>query len=287
MINWPKELVYDIACRRTVIVLGSGISRNSVSNNGRKPMTWEQFLFKMSRGIMPNRHINRLIREKDYLTACELIHKQIGRNSFNECLKDEYLNPGYKHSEIHERIFALDSRIVATPNFDKIYETYANHEAHASIIVKHHSDPDIAEAVRGSGRLILKIHGTIDSPDQMVFTRNEYAKARSDYDNFYSLLQALALTQTFLFLGCGVHDPDIRLLLEDIFSRHPSSRQHVFVLPRGELHKSVMSILQDSMNLLMLTYSPDNDHKELVDSVKDLVELVEANRDELKTSGNW
>ncbi|MBI4232258.1 SIR2 family protein [Candidatus Peregrinibacteria bacterium] len=287
MIIWPKEFVYDLARRRTVVVLGSGISRNSVGTNGRIPRTWEKFLLELSKDVNPKRHITRLIHEKDYLTACELILKSIGRDRFNQCLKDEFLNPGYQHSEIHKWIFALDSRIVATPNFDKIYETYANHEAHASITVKHHDDPDIAEAVRATGRLILKIHGTIDSPNQMVFTRNEYAAARSKYANFYSLLEALALTHTFLFLGCGVHDPDIRLLLEDIFCKHPSSPRHVFVIPRGDLHKQVIEILQESMNLSILTYSPDNDHKELIDSVKELSELVEAERAELKTNGNW
>lgn len=267
--------------------MGSGISRNSVGTNGRNPKTWEQFLLELSNDIKPNRHITRLIREKDYLTACELILKDIGRDRFNQRLKDEFLNPGYQDSEIHKWIFALDSRIVATPNFDKIYETYANHEAHASITVKHHYDLDIAEAVRATGRLILKIHGTIDSPNQMVFTRHEYAAARSKYTNFYSLLEALALTHTFLFLGCGVHDPDIRLLLEDIFCKHPSSPRHVFVIPRGDLHKQVIGILQESMNLSMLTYSPDDNHRALIDSVKRLSELVEAERIELKTNGNW
>ena len=46
----------------------------------------------------------------------------------------------------------------------------------------------------------------------MVFTRNEYADARNKYRDFYSIIEALAITHTFLFLGCGLNDPDTRLM---------------------------------------------------------------------------
>ena len=287
MISWPRDLISDLARRRTVLFLGSGISRNSTSSSGRQPKTWLAFLEFLSQTTNPNRHVKALIKEKDYLTACEVLKKAIGRDVFHQQLKDEFLNPAYQHAPIHEAIFKLDSRIVATPNFDKIYESYANHTAGGSIIVKHHFDPDIAEAIRGTARVILKVHGTIDSPERMIFTRKEYAEAREKYRGFYLLLEALVLTHTFLFLGCGVNDPDIRLLLEDNFFRHPSSRRHFFILPEKVLHNSVRNILQESMNLTMLTYKPAHDHKELSDSICDLIGLVENERDELKLNGNW
>ncbi len=287
MIVWPASLITDLARRRTVLFLGSGISGNSTSATGRHPKSWEQFLTDAANDVNPKRYINKLIKERDYLTACELLRNSIGRENFNQYLKSEFLTPAYKQAPIHELIFKLDSRVVATPNFDKIYETYANHQAGGSIIIKHHYDPDIAEAIRGTDRIILKIHGTIDSPDQMVFTRKEYAAAREKYRSFYSLLEALALTHTFLFMGCGLHDPDIRLLLEDTFFRHPSSRTHIFVLPTRQLHDSVISVLQESMNLTMLKYSPANNHKELGDSIAQLLGFVEAARESLRQNMNW
>ena len=160
----------------------------------------------------------------------------MGRDQFNALVTNEFLTPRFSHAPIYEAIFDLDSRIVATPNFDKIYETFANHKAAGSIRIKHHYDADIAEAIRRSDRLILKIHGTIDSPNTMIFTRQEYAAARTKYQSFYSILEALALTHTFLFLGCGTNDPDLRLLLEDNFFRHASTSPHIFVLPRKSLH---------------------------------------------------
>lgn len=287
MIDWPQELISDIARRRCVVFLGAGVSRNSANAAGRRPKSWEQFLRAAAEAISPSQHVKALLREKDYLTACEVIKRRLGRDDFVALLRDEFLAPGYAHAPIHEHIFRLDSRIVATPNFDKIYETYANHAAHASVVVKHHYDPDVTDAIRDKGRLVLKIHGSIDSPNRMIFTRSEYAAARSTYHAFYEVLDALALTHTFLFLGCGVNDPDLKLLLEDAFFRHPLSRKHMMVIPRRSLHKEVIPIVEDTMNLRILTYSAAGDHKELVDSVDALAQSVEAGRETLKGDVNW
>ena len=138
MIAWPSELIGDLGRRRTVVVLGSGISRGSTNDTGKRPKTWLDFLTDSAKLVNPNRHINSLIKQKDYLTACEVIKNAIGKEQFHQLLRDEFLNPQYTHAPTHEAIFKLDSRIVATPNFDKIYETYANHEAKGSIVVKHH-----------------------------------------------------------------------------------------------------------------------------------------------------
>lgn len=287
MLKWPEEVVSDIARRKCVLFLGSGVSRNSVNSSGRRPKTWHVFLSDLLPKISPNKHIRTLLKEKDFLTACELIKRELGSTEFTRILRDEFLTPGYESAKIHEAIFKLDSRIVATPNFDKIYETHANSQAHGSITIKHHYDPDVTNVMRESGRVILKVHGTIDSPERMIFTRKEYAKARSEYRNFYEIIEALSLTNTFVFIGCGVNDPDIKLLLEDTFFRHPSSRPHIMLQPKGELHKSVVNIVEETMNLKILLYSAAKNHIELIDSLNDLVTKVEQKRDELRADANW
>ena len=255
MIKWPKEVVSDIARRRCVVFLGSGISLNSVNAAGRRPKTWLSFLKSTLEDINPKAHIKKLLKESDYLTACEVIKRELGKEEFTRVVRDEFLNPAYQPAEIHKEIFALDSRIVATPNFDKIYETYANSEANGSIVVKQHYDADVISSIRGSERLILKVHGTIDSPSDLIFTRAEYAEARTKYSTFYEVLEALALTHTFVFLGCGVNDPDIKLLLEDTLFKHSCSRCHVMLLPKKALHDSVVGVIQDTMNLNIIQYS--------------------------------
>jgi hypothetical protein len=287
MINWPSSLVSDIARRRCVIFIGSGISKNSINAQGKSPKSWSEFLNFAKKSARSKTEITKLLKNNDFLTACEAIKMDIGQDQFNSLLIDEFLTPGFAASEYHKAIFRLDSRLVATPNFDKIYETYANNERNASIRIKHHFDGDVADALRREDRLILKIHGTIDTPNRMIFTRNEYAEARSKYSAFYKIVESLALTHTFLFLGCGVSDPDIRLLLEDIFFRHELNRPHVFTLPKNAIGKLEQSILQKTMDLQILTYDPRHSHRLLLESLNKLVEKVDLKRDELKVTGNW
>ncbi|MFK5981006.1 MAG: SIR2 family protein [Rhizobiaceae bacterium] len=287
MIDWPNDIIADIARRKCVIFLGSGVSLNSVNVDGRRPKTWEPFLRDMLPRINPNKHIKTLLKDKDYLTACEVIKRALGRQNFTREVTNEFLTPGYQPAKIHKEIFKLDSRIVATPNFDKIYETFANTEAHGSIVVKCHYDEDIGSVIRDAGRVVIKIHGTIDSPDRMIFTRAEYAEARVKYVSFYQILEALSLTHTFLFIGCGVNDPDIRLLLEDTLFRHKSARTHIMVLPQRQLHKSVIEVIQDTMNLSILSYSANDNHAELLSSLQDLNKHVAESREDLRQNSNW
>lgn len=288
MIVWPDDLVSDIARRRSVIFLGSGISRNSKTTSGRSPKTWYEFLDYAVGKLSPSpRHIKRLLKDGDYLTVCELVKMNLGRDGFNSLVIDEFLTPGYPPADIHDTLFKLDSRIVATPNFDKIYETYANHKTNGSIRVKHQYDADVVEAIRRSERLVLKVHGTIDSPNHVIFTRAEYAEARSRYSAFYSVFTALVLTHTFLFLGCGINDPDIRLLLEDSFFRHPHARPHVFVLPAKSVHGDVGKIIENTMNVKLITYNATGAHIQLKTSLDDLVERVDQERIRLQSNMNW
>jgi hypothetical protein len=285
--DWPSDLVSDIARRRCVLFIGAGISRNSENSSGRRPKTWGAFLRDAAGALTSNAPILDLIARDDFLTACEVIRTRMGRDDFVRLLRDEYLTPKYAHAKIHEHIFRIDSRIVVTPNFDKIYETYANYAANSSIVVKHHYDPDVANIIRDDGRVILKIHGSIDAPDRMIFTRSEYAKARNEHREFYHLIDVLAMTHTFLFLGTGVNDPDMRLLLEDAFFRHPWTRRHVMTVPTGELDYEVASVIERTMNLKIIRYSPANYHEELTVSAQGLAAAVEAKREELRSTLNW
>ncbi|HBZ4249771.1 hypothetical protein A3N56_14135 [Klebsiella aerogenes] len=288
MIKWPEDIITNIARRKSIIYLGSGVSRNSKNEAGRRPKTWFTLLKDMlDETAAPKAHINKLLKENDYLTACEILKKKLGLAKFVALLRDEYLTPEYDPADIHKHIFALDSRIVISPNFDKIYDTYASTQTRGSTLIKNHYDDDLLSAVKENGRLIIKAHGTIDTPEKLIFTRKEYAEARSKHSGFYEILQALAITHNFVFIGCGVNDPDIRLLLEDTFFKHGSYKSHFFILAKGSIHNDQIDIIENTMNSKIITYSSNNNHEELTKSLEELVSLVNTERDNLKITGNW
>ncbi|XYI04195.1 SIR2 family NAD-dependent protein deacylase [Sorangium sp. So ce1128] len=268
---------------------------NSLSRDGkRRPKNWNQFLHegvnKMPSGAPKSlkADVKKIIDLGDPLTACEIIKDVLGRQAFADLCREEFLDPQFQYARIHELIHLLDSRIVITPNFDTIYETYVSTKQGHPALIKSYRDADLAEMIRLPGRLIYKVHGTISAAHEMVFTRSDYASARNAFPASYQILTALVLTHTFLFIGCSLSDPDIALILEDYAFRHGIGRAHYLTIPKTEIGRPErQNVVERTRNLKLLSYKPDGGHVELVDSLDELVKLVGVARAGLLTSQNW
>lgn len=263
---------------------------NSLSENGaRRPPSWLEFLDAgLTRCGGATRHIQRLIKEGDLLTACELIKSQLA-DDWGALVDTEFVLPRYRHSKVHEEILKLDTRIVMTQNVDKIYDTYAQTTTQNSIRIKSYSDPDVADFLRGGQSVIIKAHGSIDVPAEMVFTRREYSAARYKYQSFYAITDALAVTHTFLFVGCGTSDPDVRLMLERAAYFFGGSRPHYMCFPKTAKgpHVDVLSSIRENLAIKAITYDARNGHAPLADGIEVLASLVEARRREMAGTLGW
>lgn len=290
MIDWPEDLVYDIAARRSVLFLGAGVSRNAQNSSGVHPREWTDYLrYLASLATDPQQQaeVVQCITDADLLTACELARKYLSPVVFKTEMLREYSGNGYRPAKIHDDLSLVDSRLVMTTNFDKLYENRANQLQDNTVIVKNYYDRDVADVFRRRDRVVLKVHGTIDAPDQTIFTRSQYALARRDHGHFYQLLRGLFVTHTFVFLGASMRDPDIQLLLEDHAYRFEGSRPHYMVMPHNSARAGTLSVLEETMNLKALLYDPVDNHKALADSVATLVPRVETAREEIAATAAW
>jgi hypothetical protein len=290
MISWPEDLVRDIAARRSVLFLGAGVSKNARNDKGEHPMDWKEFLQHLaSRVPEPEQRDEILlcVGDGDLLTACELARKYLQRDGFKTALLQEFSDKAFQPDEIHDNLSRVDSRFVLTTNFDKLYENRANQIQKNTILVKTYYDDDVADVFRRSQRVVLKVHGTIDTPDRTIFTRSQYALARRNYAHFYHMLRGLFVTHTHVFLGASLRDPDIQILLEDHAYRFEGSRPHFIVMPRDSVRTGTLKVMEDTMNLRALLYDPADNHRELAQSVAELVPQVEVAREQLALTTDW
>lgn len=293
MIDWPEALIDSIARRKCVLFLGSGVSANSCNDEGKHPATWETFLrnslVKKSTKIDLHRDvIERLLDEKDYLMACEVLVDIIGEDEFGELAADEFRRPRYKPCEIHKEIYLLDSKLVITPNVDKIYEQYAMSESNSSVVVKSYYEDDIAKYLRTADYLIIRAHGHVDNTSSIIFTHRQYSLARNKYSSFYRLLDALILTHTFIFIGCGISDPDIQLTLENSNFMYPGCKPHYFITSKGRYEQEISDVLFKNRNLELLTYDNlDGTHAKLLESLRQLNQKVEEKRKIIADNQTW
>ena len=293
MIDWPEKLVDAIARRKSVLFLGSGISANSKNENGEHPPTWNSFL----RSILDSRkatigvhraEIEKLLDKDNYLMACELIVDIIGQNAFGDDAANAFRRPRFSPAEIHKVIYGLDSKIVITPNVDKIYDECALTESHSSAVIESYFDSDLAKYLRTEDYLVIKAHGSVDDTSKMIFTHKDYSFARCKYSAFYRLLDALILTHTFVFLGCGINDPDIALTLENANFLYDECPPHYLVAPNDSLSDSIKKVLLRNRNIEVITYdNADGKHEELLKGLKELSELVDNKRDTISSNCTW
>jgi SIR2-like protein len=144
---------------------------------------------------------------------------------------------------------------------------------------------DVRQAVAGGDRYIIKPHGTVDSISQMMFTLDDYARARVEYYSFYELLTELLHTHTFFCIGCGLSDPVIKLIFEDYRYKY-NETPHFITLP-NPVSPAEGALMQKTRGLSVINYSTKDNHRELTLGLQGLSKLVASKRAEIAISQNW
>lgn len=281
--EWPSSLIAELAERRCVVLLGAGASAGATSENGRHPPSWTELLnFLKTRATFSHEEsqsIERAISEMRLLDAAELILAKIQLPELRTALRETFLLPGYGPSDIHKHVLDIDPKIVITTNYDTIYDDYCRKgKAVAGYSVKLHTSKDLLDEVRSTARLVIKAHGCVSEPQNIVLSRLQYFKARSEYPSFYSVLSSIFLTSTVLFVGYSLSDPDITLVLENASIAAPCAHPHYALVPKG-MADPLKNAMSKAYNIFLVEYeNADGGHSEAVAAMKDLSDRVSAYR---------
>ncbi len=257
MFQWPQPLIAEIAGRRCLAFIGAGFSRFSSNSSGEQPPLWGEFLSHLKdlmRTPSLRTLVDELVDKEKYLDAAEIIRSDMMDAEYNAFLQQEFRDPAFQPAKVHEYLRDLDLNVVITTNYDTIYEDCCRAGQVASLYntVRYH-DPGLMDDLRSTRRLIVKAHGCATSQQRTVLTRSSYFKARQEFPSFFSILDALFTTNTLLFLGYGLGDPDIQLLLENVALKAPTSCPHYVVTEAGK-HPAVKAAMGRSYNLHFLEH---------------------------------
>jgi hypothetical protein len=279
VITWPDTLVSEVARRRCAFFLGAGVSAAAVGLHGERPKDWKGFLTDACSLVSPQAKrsvINKLIKDRRYLLALQAIKTSVDGGDYHEFLNKNFNVPAYQPSKLHEIIYNLDSRIVITTNFDKIYEKYCLGISNEGFKVISYDMQSLGDELRSDTRVIIKAHGLIDNIQNMVFTRAEYHSMKQKHPSFYELLKAIFLLNTVIFIGCSLEDPDVVLLLEEVKITASGHRPHYILIRRGAHHEFSVRDWQQTYNVRALQY--DVSHDNLIKDLETLRQKVEAVR---------
>ena len=277
---WPDNLVEELAYRRCLIFLGSGISATAKNDDGESPDTWGAFLDNV-KSKMKNpsgddkKFVEDMLKKQNYLLALQAIADLCDSGEYSNYLKSQYLRGKYKPSKVHELIKDLDSKIVVTTNFDKLYEGLCHEPEY--ITFDYTDTRSIIGSIKAPENIIIKAHGSIDDTEKLIFTAKQYYQAQEQYPEFYHLMTALFLTHTVVFFGYSLNDPDINLLLQFLHNTANSSCPHYMIDKKGNKPQLVKH-WKDTYNVSLLEYG--DDYSCLESSLEELRDLVVDLREE-------
>jgi hypothetical protein len=275
--DWPVALVAELAARRCVVFIGAGASAGCIAaDKASRPPLWGSFLGEL-RSAMPADAcvavIDDLLLKERFLDAAEIILSKIAPADFTRIVREQFVQPRFEHSRTHEAILAIDPKIVVTTNYDDIYDTYCRSGmAHDGYNICKYYDQHLVNDLRSPVRLVVKAHGCVSDPSRIVISRSQYFRERQEHRNFYEVLDALFLTNTVLFVGYSLSDPDIQLVLENSNIAARSSHGH-YALIEDNLEPDIEQAAAKAYNIHFIKYKKGQ-HEQAESALMDLADKV-------------
>ncbi len=275
------DLVDDLARSRAVIFLGSGVSSSAITASGARFKGWNEFLDSAADRASPTvtDQVKKLVSAGDYLLACELLKIDLA-DEWDNLVQGEY-GQAAEPSPLHEAIAKLDPRIIITTNFDKLIENswivkLGSADRYPTVLSS--LEEDAFRSLRNhDSRYLIKIHGTVDKPNGIVFAKSQYQQKAFSNWQYSSFLENILLNYTVLFIGFSMNDPAINSIIEGYTYRFPKCRPHYAFQP-GPVEPNIAEMSKRLRKLTLIQYDPRDNHAALPRMLQELQSLVEARR---------
>lgn len=221
-----KEAIREIRLaqrsNRLVLFVGAGVSANSGIP------TWENLIRKIAVHIgydnchkCKNRHADcprkdcherYSFSQSDFVRIPDYFYDSFPEDSKNEYyqfLEDALKIRQAKPNPIDDELFRILPHHLITTNFDSLLEdsTAANRGLYEVI----RQDRDLL--THPSDKYIIKMHGDLQIPDSVVLKDGDYLEYENSHPLISAFIRSLLINHTFVFLGYGLNDYNLNLII--------------------------------------------------------------------------
>ena len=226
-----KENLFELIRKEEVIIwAGAGMSLYAGYPSGTRlaEILVENLTSKEKEGIDINIPLPELAEEFYRL-------KGNNRNSLLQILNDTFLKKA-ESTDTHDRIAIIPHfKTIITTNYDSLFED--SYSQRAQKIFKTTQIPYI----NNKKAQIFKVHGDLSEPDSVILTKSDYNnffKTNEDKGTYWSVIRERLATNSVLFLGYNLEDPNISVIFDRITDSLGENRKEVFlVAPKLLQHK--------------------------------------------------
>ncbi len=236
----PEQFINAATRGKLALFVGAGVSATACNSAGGHPPRWPELLLELSKLVSQgaNSKIASLVNSGQLLKAAELLRYEVNKGSKQRQLIKEIkrivqgpTDDPFSPSNWHALIDDLNPQIIITTNYDKLLEWQSTD----TYTIDTYASTGLDSVIRNGETVVLKIHGDIsrahEDKNDIVLSISDYARARREGRAAFELLKAVFLTHTTLFIGYSMNDPDLQIILEDLFSGRTPHAPH-FLLTR-------------------------------------------------------
>lgn len=254
---FPKPLLEDIIKGECLPIIGSGFSLNANMPNGINMPLWDDLGKKFAFYLNNYKYTNAL----DAISAFSheyTRNKLIGK--LFEFLNIDKIKPG----ETHKSFTELPFKMVCTTNFDFLLEdSYRLHKSFKPIV----NESQLSLSSDENTTLILKIHGDLNNPDQLIATEEDYDLFIEKNPLLSTYLSYLLIVKTPLFLGYSIDDPDFRQIFKIVNERLGQSRRPAYTIKVNAQIHEIMKYERRGVKVINIIDQNLNDPKQFYPEV--------------------
>ncbi len=114
------------------------------------------------------------------------------------------------HSLLHGLLACLPANEVITQNYDQLFELAAVGSGNPVSTLPYSQPQD------SPGRWLLKMHGCVSAPDDIVIRREDYLRYSERRAALSGIVQATLLTRRMLFVGFSLRDGNFHRAVDDV-----------------------------------------------------------------------
>jgi hypothetical protein len=274
LVRPPDPLVDYLRQGRCVLFVGAGISMACGMPSWGTLMR-ELVAKTPNLADKTRKELDELLEAGRFMDVAEYCRAEMGKSSLGTFIAERFRNSSSTTSENHTIISRLPFVAIVTTNYDRlIEESYIKVNGHLPKTVTHR---DLRGTILFDKKFfILKAHGDVDRPDQIVLASSDYRQIIHENPAFNAVMAALLLSNAVLFVGYSLSDPNFRLLLEQQLSIFQDVVPPRYALMPGA-GKAESHVLKKNTGIEVLSY-PDGAHDKVAEFFRELDRQVAGER---------
>lgn len=202
--EYLKEITEASKNGNLVFFIGAGVS--SLSEYPQ----WRQLVDRFYEELYGVKKVGEYSQD-EYLRIPQMFYDVNGKVAYDQILK-EIFHIERSTNQIHDKILAMNPVHIITTNYDNLIDTACLKRGKYFSVIS--GEEDVAKAT--SSRYLIKVHGDFRrgyKGENIVLKEDDYLNYEQNFPLISNLMKSIIATHTIVFIGYGLGDYNINMLL--------------------------------------------------------------------------